>query len=260
MLLQKYTKAEHGLSYLTEGYLRFSPLPELNDPFEMNPFIDSLGTPEQETAITREMEEEFEEFRHLSLDEKQHILHRIRATGPSEMQARMVNEFSTIGILCLVKENRRDLLMWAHYADSHRGCVLEFDGSHPWFMKKHGTNPHELLGGLHKVNYSPNRPHVSLLGMGKADLLTKAKCWEYEREWRIILNLYDCTTRCRNGKEVVGFFPVPLQALTNVFLGVNTDPQVRDQFLSILPKGHPTGLFQFRLDVKDFNLVARQLN
>ena len=39
--LNKYTQALHGLAYLKEGFLRFSPLHEFNDPFEMRPYIES---------------------------------------------------------------------------------------------------------------------------------------------------------------------------------------------------------------------------
>lgn len=261
MLLHKYTKAHHGMAYLREGYLRFSPLPEFNDPFEMHPFLNALGTPEQEEAVVRRVEEENEGFLRLTPDQRATVLHHMRTVGLAETRKRMVDDLhATIGVLSLVKNNSENLLMWAHYADSHKGCVLEFDGSHPWFQTKHGTNQHEFLGVLQEVKYSATRPQVSLLELGKEELLVKAECWRYENEWRMLLNLSDCNTQECDGKKVVGLFPVAREALVKVYLGVNIDPLDRERFLAMLPHGHPTGLFQLHLDDRDFALVADQIN
>jgi hypothetical protein len=227
----------------------------------MRPFLHSLGTPEQEAAIVRGLEEEDEGFRNLPPHQKEAVLLDMRTNGPAIQSSRMVKDLhATVGILCLVKNRPRDLLMWAHYADRHRGCVLEFDGTHDWFRGKQGSNPHPLMGVLHEVKYSSTRPKVSLLDLGKDDLLTKADCWGYEQEWRILLNLKDCTTQTYGEEEVDGMFQVPIEALTGVYLGVNIDSKDREQFLDQLPPGNPVGLFQFSLDEQEFALVARQLN
>jgi|SRR5580658_5344823 hypothetical protein len=39
------------------------------------------------------------------------------------------------GVLCL-SEAPANLLMWAHYADSHRGFVVEFDPASPFFCQR----------------------------------------------------------------------------------------------------------------------------
>lgn len=260
MLLHKYTKARHGLSYLREGFLRFSPLKDFNDPFEMHPYLDSLGTAEQIDEMVRELEDEDEGFRRLSLEQKEEVLDDLRTNGLANLRSRMLSDFESVGILSLVKDNHQDLLMWAHYADSHRGCVLEFDGTHEWFRTRQGGNPHDLMGVLYEVNYSPTRPQVSLLDLGRDHLLTKAECWGYEKECRIMLNLSDCTTQTHGAKEVNGLFQVPHEALTGVYLGVNIDPKDREQFLVLLPPGDRVRLSQFRQDERDYALVARQIN
>lgn len=263
MVLHKYTKAKHGLSYLRNGLLRFAPLREFNDPFEMRPHLDSLGTPEQEQATLRELEEESEEYRALTPEEKAEGLRYVQTRGLEIFRSRMASDLESLGILCLVNNCHDDLLMWAHYADSHKGCVLEFDSTHEWFQREHGRNSHDLMGILQEVKYEPSRPKVSLLSLGRDHLLTKAKCWEYERERRILLNLHDCITQpCEGneGKEVNGLFPVPHEALTNIYLGVDVNPAVRDQFLGALPGGHPAGIFQFKLHEQEYALIAQQVN
>jgi hypothetical protein len=265
VILHKYTKAKYGLSYLRDGFLRFSPLKDFNDPFEMHPYLDSLGTPEQIDEMVRELESEDEGFRRLSPKQKKEVLDDLRTNGLANLRSRMLSDFQSIGILSLVKNNHQDLLMWAHYADSHRGCVLEFDGTHEWFRTRQGGNPHDLMGVIYEVNYSPTRPQVSILALGRNHLLTKAECWGYEKEWRILLNLRDCSSKTilgDDGKEKVvnGLFQVPHEALTGVYLGVNMEPKNIEQFLTLLPSGDRVGLFQFRQDERDYSLVTRQLN
>lgn len=257
MTLHKYTKAGHGLSYLRTGFLRFSPLSVLNDPFEMNPYIAALGTPDYENATMDEVEAINGPFPPGVLNDALRWMH---GSGLDLMREQMIAACKTVGILCLTHERRDDLLLWAHYADSHRGCVLEFDASHDWFGGKHGSNSHPLLGVLQEVRYSPTRPTGSLEDLERQHFLTKADCWSYERERRILLNLSDCSTKSCDGREVNGLFQVPLEALMNVYLGANINSEDRDKFLAILSPGHRVGLFQFRLDERDFALVARQLN
>ena len=90
------------------------------------------------------------------------------------------------GIACLA-ESPTDLLMWSHYANGHRGFCMEFDTT---------VDPFAIA---EPVIYSERFPMLNLaralLSEGDATefsavldamLLTKAKCWEYEREWRIL--------------------------------------------------------------------------
>jgi hypothetical protein len=111
-----------------------------------------------------------------------------------------------IGILSLT-EDPKNLLMWAHYADSHQGGVVEFDSSHPFFTARHFDEGFTSI--LKKVKYRRRRPILPILHFKKykifyndylggwlallntADPLffTKGLEWRYEREWRLIRQL-----------------------------------------------------------------------
>jgi len=54
------------------------------------------------------------------------------------------------GVACFSAKND-DILMWAHYADGHRGFCLEFDTTYAPFNK------------ARKVNYIPDIPQVNIL-------------------------------------------------------------------------------------------------
>lgn len=78
-----------------------------------------------------------------------------------------VNE--NLGALCLTEEPT-NLLMWAHYADHHRGTVIEFDSGHDFFDRKRG--PNDDLRHFRKIAYTQTRPEVFLNGLNVNRLVT----------------------------------------------------------------------------------------
>ena len=104
-----------------------------------------------------------------------------------ELASRMNNLF-LIGCLATSPKNR---LMWSHYAESHSGFCVEYDFSK---VKDHVA--------LLPIVYSEKRPlmlwkasfdHSQETQKAEMDkmilgLLTKDKAWEYENEWRILID------------------------------------------------------------------------
>ena len=86
----------------------------------------------------------------------------------------------TFGI-CSLTPKSDNLLMWSHYANSHKGFCI-------------GFNKDELYssvnGMLAKVNYSENMPRIPMFSVGNETLpillSTKSSHWEYEEEYRIV--------------------------------------------------------------------------
>lgn len=95
----------------------------------------------------------------------------------------------TIGALCMTR-NSAHPLMWAHYADEHRGLVVEFDSIAPCFNRKRSVT--DELGSFRPVSYSDVRP---ILDSNSADdwfvrlALSKGSEWAYEDEVRFLLEL-----------------------------------------------------------------------
>lgn len=71
-----------------------------------------------------------------------------------------------------------NLLMWSHYADSHKGICLEF------------STRNEVMCCPLRIKYFNEFPIMRLYSTDEAEtllpLLTKANVWEYEDEYRII--------------------------------------------------------------------------
>lgn len=101
-------------------------------------------------------------------------------------------EIDRVGILCLTHEHS-DILMWSHYADSHRGFCMIF-------------NKEALKQYIEKINSKKRRYYFQLVDYRdeyltyddfldglennqkaiKQTLFRKALHWQYEQEWRLV--------------------------------------------------------------------------
>ena len=117
-----------------------------------------------------------------------------------------------MGIFCMTQKND-DILMWSHYANHHTGFCLEFQTSNNFFGKAMPLKKH----------YSAKRPCVNLINSPNPKemveaLLTKAKDWKDEEEWRVIDYI--------NGP---GPQTYPPEALSSVILGCRISPENRQR-------------------------------
>lgn len=154
-----------------------------------------------------------------------HMRGLVRALTPS-LRAKMTELFGRmIGILSLT-ETPTNQAMWAHYSDSHKGFLLAFDTSNPFF---HGGRPG--IGEFHylrRVQYKDRTDGgSSLVQLTGADVfLTKASDWAYEREWRMIAPLGNNPENPPGDDEVV-LFDFPPHALIEVVVGARSTPDFR---------------------------------
>ncbi len=131
--------------------------------------------------------------------------------------------------------NPFSMLMWAHYADSHKGFCVEYDIPTP---DEHNIN---LLQNLLPVIYSDERVSVlnecledltcptvtedTLSAIYKYGLLTKSVDWCYQNEWRLI-SLDDMLSK-GNGYDC-SFFPI-----SKVFIGAKMSEDNRMEIIKI---------------------------
>ncbi len=98
-------------------------------------------------------------------------------------RSRILELLQDMGI-CSFSGVSNSLLMWSHYGAHHRGFCVEYDAGE-------GT---ELRGLVKEVLYSDDAPSLSAQdvtskagGSVEKLYLTKAACWAYEQEWRVIM-------------------------------------------------------------------------
>ena len=158
-------------------------------------------------------------------------------------------------VLCLSKKHD-DLLMWAHYAEKHSGCVLSF---------RCLPEKNRALCAAQKVNYQSEYPlrsslpdyikHVTgqtCLDDEKVYLafaLTKSDHWKYEEEWRCISLLAD-------HKTGYDFEPIIPEELEAVYLGCMIEDSTKEQVMECLQSQFPdTHVYQARTDSHSYKLV-----
>ncbi len=236
-----------GPHVLRTRTIKFSRPSELNDPFEVRPHLRTLGEKADWSSVFDAQKEN--EIRdaltglpptardlisplaiHSAVYQQRGALMDWMGSAVKTLTPMIANEIyrhadAELGILCLT-ESFDNLLMWAHYADSHRGIVLEFSAQHPFFNRRRSLE--DEFYHLRKVGYLPTRPSVDLYHTDASEyFLTKSKAWDYEIEWRILIPLKNC-------------FPFPgietfqPEMLTGVILGANVSPAYRDEVLRAL--------------------------
>ena len=253
MSLYKYLHPDRT-DVLRNQCIRFSSPAVLNDPFELKPHLTALATPEYAAAelqrsLPRVLAEELDrlpaELRALisaqalqalleaQLPSIQEKLDGISAQNMPLFQETMARKLEELlGVLCL-SETSKSLLMWAHYADSHRGFIIQFDETSPFFNCR--VSDDDELRHLRRVSYSSKRPSLTLSEMedGSA-FLVKSIDWEYEAEWRMIVPLADASRVVGTGPEAIHLYNFPASAVTSVILGCRMPEAKRAEIQALL--------------------------
>lgn len=185
MKLYRFLSEESALKTIESWTFRVSRILELNDPFEWRFGLTNI----------RPGAEEIAEYFTQQACRKQHEL---------------------FGVICF-SETADDPVLWSHYADKHRGIVIEVD--------------HFLdLQKIQKMDYTDERPTLDANQLGNPEYLrqvgpekirqlfrTKSPGWSYEKEWRVSFDLKDC--EARNGSY---YTPIPTDFLKRIILGAES--------------------------------------
>lgn len=104
-----------------------------------------------------------------------------------------------------------NLLMWSHYADSHRGICLEF------------STRNTVMCSATQVEYCNVFPIGRLYSKDEDDqlvpLLTKADVWSYEREYRLVAQERSNSTPHDTLITESNYLQLPPNALTSIIIG-----------------------------------------
>ena len=130
------------------------------------------------------------------------------------------------------------MLMWSHYAENHRGVclgyraieslkqledVMKTSGVHPWQVSYVDEVP---IFHLRDLARDPARTSLAMLS-------TKARFWEYEREWRLLGNMM------AQGDK---YIPCPF-SLSKVIFGARIGPEEEGAIRHILGTRFPAPSF-----------------
>ncbi|HEX7516475.1 MAG TPA: DUF2971 domain-containing protein [Chthoniobacterales bacterium] len=285
-------KDSGALRFFKSGMMRFTQPVEFNDPFEMQPFVKGLA---DEPAIEKQVSEQFESTLESELAKflggftsqqralvdsvisKDQLLGAVRKQSPQLLGlVKLLERFATplvsrriydtvnenLGALCLTEEPV-NLLMWAHYADQHKGAVIEFDAQHGFFNKRVG--PKDDFRHFRPVTYAQQRPAVFLSDSDAIDFFYfKSTEWGYEHEWRLIVPLVDCNERKeRTPPDLpICLFHVPPECVLSVILGCRTPEREKLKLVKAVrsnPAFRHVAFEQAEPDKQVFELLRRPI-
>ena len=181
---------------LTHNEIYFSSIVSFNDPFEgIIPIRYDLLSEEDILKIsTRLTKRKYPWIKH---KKAKNLAKRKMLKSPrywenyGEMTGVQYNyRIENFGIFSLT-EDPHNIVMWSHYADSHKGICVGFDMQE--FDKCCNTifTQSGLIIDLHKIEYKDKFPvferdKMSVEDHGVKPLITKSEYWNYEKEWRLI--------------------------------------------------------------------------
>jgi len=233
-----YKYMPYRKEFFKDPLLRLTPSSGFNDPFDSKPSGEAMA--KKLAFLSCEDGEECREPTPEIIDKM----------GPEKDN--IVQELENLGIICLT-EDLHNLLMWSHYADEHRGIVVEFDCSGQWLDY---APPEESVSNWVvneftpvSVRYSGRRPGNDLddefiYEYGNAKFikntaLVKSNDWIYEKEHRSIIQLSNANVVIISKDRASWFEKSPtvvnIEDLPNDMIKVTLDHN-KSPFLNYAPK------------------------
>ncbi len=258
------------INFHTEQLLRnqeiyFSFGHEYNDPFDSKVRIDPSGSVEEVLATLEETP--------IPEDTKLFLRRKFKNNEINpELHLHSVYEVAKTTIMssCFSSEPA-NVLMWSHYADSHKGICIGLanisDEKIPAIKFDLGNAPSNSLtlkdGVFPVFEVKYDRDEITIWKPYHDDITTfidahtnKAKYWEYEKEHRIVLAYKEYKTK------VLRF---DRRFLRELYLGARISVPGKTKVLEIvkdeyLNKNIPVRVFQTKISAKRFELDIEEID
>ena len=134
-------------------------------------------------------------------------------------------------------------LLWAHYANSHKGFCIEYD------LDKLDTCITSIIDYRIDVEYQENKPTISpddsIEAKIKKAFSTKSLAWDYENEYRLVFS--------SSGVKKIAF-----EAIRAIYFGLNMPLAERNAIVNGL-KDKGIKFYQIERMGKDYKLSASRL-
>jgi hypothetical protein len=245
LILYKYRdwENENHKRILTEKELFFSASKNFNDPFDtMIPLIYKEEDLTDENILRKLYEvgkETFPELSDMELYTKcTERFFEIKENGFFEVEDPEREENNNLfGILSLTCLND-NLLMWAHYANSHKGFCIGFN------IEKLKSLEEGIVVEVIYDNKMPIMPLFNDIKDYIKLLITKSLDWKYEKEYRILKSYYS--------NKTINFSS---DIVENIVLGLNMKESYKKEIISIIKRDFPgTRIFEARKNKSEFKL------
>jgi hypothetical protein len=282
VILYKYIN-EDRVSILENGLIRFTQPQGFNDPFELKLVVERLAS---DSHITETISSQFEqmiedEYKELpdtlknvltydqllafSITKKKGVIDSVlaqtktMAPGLNALLNKKLEE--SMGVLCLT-EDESNLLMWAHYANSHKGCVIGFDSDNSFFNQKKSED--DELRHLRKVIYTKERRKLDFMDLDDmTSFLSKGQEWRYEEEWRMLCALDDSDVVKTASPDDIHLFRLPFSSIVSLTFGARASINTIRKVLGLVRDNNDLthiALSKMEVDDREYKLVKNKIN
>jgi hypothetical protein len=178
------------------------------------------------------------------------------ATGmQAEFFGLMRTHSETLKLLCLSVATD-SVTMWSHYAEQHRGVALRFETPEgvdsPWRLAEPVNYTVELPLAMTRenfVDYAAGRAALDPQALARTMVLSKAKEWEYEKEWRIASG--DGRDKTREFEDI----EFNRKELTGLILGARMPDGDKARFVDLARNLNPSvEILQARLAARAYRI------
>ncbi|MFD2262412.1 DUF2971 domain-containing protein [Lacibacterium aquatile] len=216
--LYKYVSLSRALQIFRDREIRMTQPRFLNDPHEMSIEINP------ETLI-REYYQSI--IKNLGYPPKKAA--EMAKRGLLDLSLDIVNDIvkkrESFGILSLC-DSPDNMLLWAHYANEHKGAVIEIDISKILTQEINDDD----IQCLAEVQYEEKRiDYIAKKIRPWMTLIYKGSSWSYEREWRLIKSL----TLLKEKIPDIFVAEIPPTAIKQVFLGARAEGPEEEAILNL---------------------------
>lgn len=246
-MLYKYLSPDR-IDVLDNSAIRFTPYTQLNDPFECRFTLNPI-----EREADKALEDNY-------------------LAEWALVEVWLESRVGQLGMLSL-SHTFRNILMWSHYANEHRGFVIGLDENHSFFQKEaYYIDPEYRyrqdlffpgFGTIRDVRYTQERPNIDFGGNMNFDaLFTKSLDWNYEQEARIFRNLTEADNVIGDQWEGIHLFRIPEGVICKIIIGAQASKSLEEKVEAAVLKGNLVNVSveKAKLDRRNYSLDFEKVN
>lgn len=240
----------YKLKALRKKKIWLSSSDNFNDPFDCNiiHYNREMGFigPEIKKKVLQEIYSEFDTSRSKFINDK--LLEEIKEFYNSsflrddEINIAINERYKQLGVCSFSSSSFSNQLMWAHYANNHKGYCIEFKKKISIII-----NPSDVhVRSIYLVSYISSLPEQDIFSflinpdqIAERMALIKHIDWSYEKEFRLL--------DFENANKLINIDEVGLE-ISAIYIGLNSTPCVVSQLYNI---ANSLGVNIYKMNIED---------